>query len=111
MAIMLGGAAAGAAKKLRSKLAAIAAHNLVVPVESLEYENGSFMCKDDLSKKIGWDSLVEIAPWRKSPPTSCWYGAWVTRENLFGKYRLEELCQLKMDEYKCPLCHSFLKHI
>ncbi len=61
MAIMLGGAAAGAAKKLRAKLAKIAAHHLAVPEESLRYENGVFTCTTDPSKSIGWDGLVEIA--------------------------------------------------
>ncbi len=61
MAIMLGGAAAGAAKKLRAKLAKIAAHHLAVPEESLRYENGVFTCTTDASKSIGWDGLVEIA--------------------------------------------------
>ena len=61
MAIMLGGAAAGAAKKLRNKLAKIASHNLGVSAENLRYDSGSFICINDASKCINWDQLVDIA--------------------------------------------------
>jgi len=61
MAIMLGGAAAGAAKKLRSKLLTIAAYSLAVSPEALEYCEGNFISKLDPTKKISWAELVEIA--------------------------------------------------
>jgi len=61
MAIMLGGAAAGAAKKLRSKLLTIAAYSLAVSPEALEYCEGNFISKQDPTKKISWAELVEIA--------------------------------------------------
>ena len=61
MAIMLGGAAAGAAKKLRNKLLKIASHNLGVEADSLEYAEGNFTSKFDPTKKITWAELVEIA--------------------------------------------------
>ena len=61
MAIMLGGAAAGAAKKLRNKLLRIAAHNLDVPADTLDYFEGNFTSKIDVSIKITWAELVEIA--------------------------------------------------
>lgn len=61
MAIMLGGAAAGAAKKLRAKLMRIAAHNLGVPEAELRYEGGSVLVVADPSKCLNWDRLVEIA--------------------------------------------------
>ncbi len=41
MAIMLGGAAAGAARQLKAALLAIAAHDLGVPEAELEYRDGS----------------------------------------------------------------------
>jgi CO/xanthine dehydrogenase Mo-binding subunit len=61
MAIMLGGAAAGAAKKIKNKLLQIAAHNLGVALEQLDYEGGHVQVKNESEKKLSWDALVEIA--------------------------------------------------
>ncbi len=61
MAIMLGGAAAGAAQKLKRKLLTIAAHNLGVPAEALEYESGDIVVASDRSKKLTWAELCRIA--------------------------------------------------
>ena len=61
MAIMLGGAAAGAAKKIRQKLLHIAAHNLGVAFEDLIYEGGHVQSQSQPSLKLSWDALVEIA--------------------------------------------------
>ena len=61
MAIMLGGAAAGAAKKLRAKLLCIAAHNLRVPESALEYEDGDVFVVAEPSRRLLWDALVETA--------------------------------------------------
>jgi len=61
MAIMLGGAAAGAAKKIRQKLLHIAAHNLGVALEDLIYEGGHVQSQSQPSLKLSWDALVEIA--------------------------------------------------
>src|SRR5215213_9884725 len=47
MAIMLGGAAAGAAKRIRAKLIRIAAHNLGVAEEALGWEGGSAFVEAD----------------------------------------------------------------
>src|SRR5882762_10398862 len=70
MAIMLGGAAAGAAKQIKETLVAIAAHNFECPPEDLEYHDGSVNVKGSPSKKFSWDQLVEIAHRRfhKLPP-------------------------------------------
>ncbi len=61
MAIMLGGAAAGAARLLRAKLIDIAAHNLNVPTTALAYEDGEVVVTLEPSRRLGWDALVEIA--------------------------------------------------
>ncbi len=61
MAIMLGGAAAGAAKKIRDKLLRIAAHNLSVAFDELVYEGGHVAVKQDPARSMGWDALIEIA--------------------------------------------------
>ncbi|WP_151445768.1 xanthine dehydrogenase family protein molybdopterin-binding subunit [Lacisediminimonas profundi] len=61
MAIMLGGAAAGAAKILRAKLVKIAAHNLGVTEDEVQYEDGNVVVKADPSRRLSWDALVEIA--------------------------------------------------
>ena len=61
MAIMLGGAAAGAAKKIRDKLLRIAAHNFSVAFEELVYEGGQVAVKQDPTRCMSWDALIEIA--------------------------------------------------
>jgi 2-furoyl-CoA dehydrogenase large subunit len=61
MAVMLGGAAAGAAKKLKATMTAIGAHALGAPPDSVVYSNGDVRLSEDPSRKIGWDQIVEIA--------------------------------------------------
>ena len=61
MAIMLGGAAAGAAKTIKETLIAIAAHNFECAPEDLEYRDGNVSLKGAPGKKLSWDQLVEIA--------------------------------------------------
>jgi 2-furoyl-CoA dehydrogenase large subunit len=61
MAIMLGGAAAGAARQIKEALVAIAAHNFECSPEDLEYRGGDVSLKGAPEKKLGWDQLVEIA--------------------------------------------------
>lgn len=70
MAIMLGGAAAGAAKRIKAALLAIAAHNLGVPETLLEYREGNVAVKGATGKSLGWDQLVEIAhrKFHRMPP-------------------------------------------
>jgi 2-furoyl-CoA dehydrogenase large subunit len=58
---MLGGAAAGAAKILRTKLLRIAAYNLHLPESELVYEGGHVAAKNDPQRSLSWDALVEIA--------------------------------------------------
>jgi 3-oxo-Delta1-steroid hydratase/dehydrogenase large subunit len=61
MAIMLGGAAAGAAKRIKQTLLAIAAHNFECSLDDLEYRGGDVSLKGVPSKKLSWQELVEIA--------------------------------------------------
>src|SRR5258706_9771563 len=61
MAIMLGGAAAGAARTIRQTLVAIAAHNFECAAEDLEYRDGAVGLKGAPSKELSWSALVEIA--------------------------------------------------
>jgi len=70
MAIMLGGAAAGAARKIKETLVAIAAHNFECAQEDLEYKDGDVSLKGARDKKMTWDQLVEIAhrKFHKMPP-------------------------------------------
>jgi 2-furoyl-CoA dehydrogenase large subunit len=70
MAIMLGGAAAGAAKTIRETLMRIAAHNFECALEDVEYRDGNVNLKGAPDKKLGWDQLVEIAhrKFHKLPP-------------------------------------------
>ena len=70
MAIMLGGAAAGAARKIRETLVAIAAHNLECAPADLEYRGGDVALKGVPGRKLTWDQLVEIAhrKFHRMPP-------------------------------------------
>ena len=70
MAIMLGGAAAGAAKQIKEALLAIAAHNFECAAEDLEYHGGDVSLKGAPEKRLGWDQLVEIAhrKFHRMPP-------------------------------------------
>jgi 2-furoyl-CoA dehydrogenase large subunit len=61
MAIMLGGAAAGAAEKIKETLVAIAAHNFECSPEDLEYRGGDVSLKGAPERKFTWDQLIEIA--------------------------------------------------
>lgn len=61
MAIMLGGAAAGAAKKIRQQLLAIAAHNLKHPIEELVYEGGDVFLRRQPEVRMSWDAMVDVA--------------------------------------------------
>ena len=70
MAIMLGGAAAGAGRKIKETLVRIAAHQFECAVEDVEYANGDCNVRGVPDKKLGWDELVTIAHRRfhKLPP-------------------------------------------
>ena len=61
MAIMLGGAAAGAARQIKEALVAIAAHNLDCSIEKIEYRNGDASVIGDPERGMTWDQLVDIA--------------------------------------------------
>ena len=61
MAIMLGGAAAGAAKKLKETIAAIGAHKLGASVSEVEYRDGAIALRADPAKKVAWEAIAEIA--------------------------------------------------
>jgi len=61
MAVMLGGAAAGAARKIRERLVAIAAHNLGCTLESIEYREGDCMVRGHPQRHLTWDDLIAIA--------------------------------------------------
>ncbi|MCC7083060.1 MAG: xanthine dehydrogenase family protein, partial [Burkholderiales bacterium] len=61
MAVMLGGAAAGAARKIRERLIDIAAHNLGCTIESIEYRDGDCTVRGHPEQRLGWDDLVAIA--------------------------------------------------
>lgn len=70
MAIMLGGAAAGAARRIRETLIEIAAHNLGCTVEAVEYAEGNVAVRGQPEKRLTWDDLVTIAHRRhhRMPP-------------------------------------------
>jgi len=59
MAIMLGGAAARAAEKLKAKIMSIAAHRLGVDLATLTYKAGQISAAD--GRHVSWDEIVELA--------------------------------------------------
>jgi 2-furoyl-CoA dehydrogenase large subunit len=61
MAIMLGGAAAGAARIIKEALIEIAAHNLGCTAEAIEYQEGNVAVRGHPEKRMTWDELVAIA--------------------------------------------------
>ena len=61
MAIMLGGAAYHAAQKLKARMIAIAAHDLGVPIERIEWRNGDAVDRNAPEQKRTWTDLVTIA--------------------------------------------------
>lgn len=61
MTIVLGGAIHGAAHELKEKLCAIGARTLEVPVETVEYRDGSVVSVDDPKVVVPWRDLVGIA--------------------------------------------------
>jgi 2-furoyl-CoA dehydrogenase large subunit len=61
MAIMLGGAAFHAAQKLKTKLTAIGAHDLGIPLERAVYKDGTVSDRDAPRSKRSWADLVNIA--------------------------------------------------
>jgi 2-furoyl-CoA dehydrogenase large subunit len=61
MAIMLGGAAAGAARAIKDTLIKIAAHNLEVPPDAIEYAEGNCRVWRAPTRALSWAQLVEIA--------------------------------------------------
>jgi 2-furoyl-CoA dehydrogenase large subunit len=61
MAIMLGGAAAEAAIKLKAAMMTIAAHHLKAPPDALVWRGGDVSVAADPDRRLGWDAIVEIA--------------------------------------------------
>ncbi len=61
MAIMLGGAAAGAAKKIKETAAAIAAKKLGVAPAEIDYADGVFSVRGEPGKKLTWQAVCETA--------------------------------------------------
>ena len=61
MAIMLGGAAAGAARKIRDTVIEIAAHNLGCTIEAAVYANGDVSVRGHPEKRLTWDEITTIA--------------------------------------------------
>ena len=70
MAIMLGGAAAGAARRIRETVIEIAAHNLGCTIETAEYANGDVSVRGHPEKRITWDQITTIAhrKYHQMPP-------------------------------------------
>lgn len=61
MAIVLGGATSGAAKKIKNKMIKIAAYNLNVHENNLYWDETTIRVKDQTEKYLTWNEIVRIA--------------------------------------------------
>ncbi|HJM51847.1 MAG TPA: xanthine dehydrogenase family protein molybdopterin-binding subunit [Alphaproteobacteria bacterium] len=61
MAIMAGSAAAKAAQRLKAGMMRIAAHDLGVGTDDVEYADGEFSVRHAPARKLGWDEIAFIA--------------------------------------------------
>jgi len=61
MTIVLGEAIRGAADELKAALRRIAAHNLDVASDELDYDGGDYVVRSAPDRRIGWPELVAIA--------------------------------------------------
>ena len=61
MAIVLGSATSEAARKIRAMMIRIAAHNLEVGEDRVEYQAGTFFVRGDPARKLEWDEIASIA--------------------------------------------------
>ncbi|MDP6344506.1 MAG: molybdopterin-dependent oxidoreductase, partial [Alphaproteobacteria bacterium] len=70
MAIMLGGAAAGAARRIRDQALSIAAHNLAADPSELLLRDGMIRHRDDPARRIAWHDVALIAHrhYHRMPP-------------------------------------------
>jgi 2-furoyl-CoA dehydrogenase large subunit len=106
MAIMLGGAAARAAEKLKQQLLAIAAHDLALPVAELTYREGRVAAAD--GRALEWADLVNIAhrEYFRMPPGS------EPGLSVSAIYQVPNGGQLPKDgRVQMYPCHSFELHL
>ena len=70
MAIVLGGATSEAARKIKQSMTKIAAHNLEVPPDQVEYAAGEFSVRGEPARKLTWEQIAFIAhrQFHKMPP-------------------------------------------
>ena len=61
MAIVLGSATSEAARKIRAKMVKIAAHNLGVGEDGVEYQAGTFLVRGEPARKLEWNEIASIA--------------------------------------------------
>lgn len=61
MAIVLGGAVSGAARRIKDSMIKIAAHNLAVSEVQVEYADGVFSVHGQPEKRIEWKEICDIA--------------------------------------------------
>ncbi|WP_395103546.1 xanthine dehydrogenase family protein molybdopterin-binding subunit [Actinomadura sp. SCN-SB] len=61
MTIVLGRAIRGASEELKGRLRAIAAHNLGVAVDEVDYDGGDVVVRGAPERRLGWDEIVAIA--------------------------------------------------
>ena len=70
MAIVLGSATSEAARKIRAKMVRIAAHNLGVGEDRVEYQAGTFFVRGEPARKLEWNEIASIAHTPVPPPAA-----------------------------------------
>ena len=70
MAIVLGTATSKAAREIRGKMAAIAAHDLAAAREDVEYADGTFSVRGAPGRKLSWEEIAHVAhkQFHRMPP-------------------------------------------
>tara|TARA_R110000868_G_scaffold4155_29_gene25523 strand:- start:1401 stop:3803 length:2403 start_codon:yes stop_codon:yes gene_type:complete len=70
MAIVLGTATSKAAREIKSKMITIAAHDLGVEQDRIEYADGEFSVRGEPARKLGWNEICHIAhkQFHRMPP-------------------------------------------
>tara|TARA_B100000686_G_scaffold340152_1_gene415398 strand:- start:1572 stop:2333 length:762 start_codon:yes stop_codon:yes gene_type:complete len=109
MTIVLGTATSNAAREIKDKMIAIAAHDFGVAKEEVDYADSEFMVRGNPAQKLGWNEICHIAhkQFHRMPPG---------QELGLQSYSVQQVPgagKLPDKDDKVPLypCFSFQAHV
>ena len=109
MTIVLGTATSNAAREIKDKMITIAAHDIGVEKEQIEYADGEFSMRGEPEKKLSWEEVCHIAhkQFHRMPPG---------QELGLQAYSVQQVPgagQLPNEKNEVPLypCFSFQAHV